>query len=79
MFGLAELFVDIAMMQENYLSLFIKGKVTKKAICEVCVHFRDKYGFSDLQTLQLARSELSIAEILRIIKEGKYNVQYIRD
>lgn len=79
MFGLAELFVDIAMMQDNYISLFINGNVTKKAICEVCVRFRDKYGFSDLQTLQLARSELSISEILRIVKEGKYNVQYNRD
>lgn len=79
MFGLAELFVDIAIMQEKYSSLFVNGVVTKKNICEVCVPFKDKYGFSDLQTLQLARSELSIAEIIRLVKEGKFNVKYNRD
>ena len=73
------MFVDIAMMQENYASLFVNGIAAKKAICEVCIPFRDKYGFSDLQTLQLARSELSIAEILRLVKEDKYNVRYNRD
>lgn len=79
MFGLAELFIDIAIMQDKYSSLFVDGVVTKGNICEVCVPFKDKYGFSDLQTLQLARSELSISEIIRLVKEDKYNVRYNRD
>lgn len=79
MYSLSELFVDIAMMQEKYITVTENGKVTKGDICNICYPFKDKYHFSDVQTLMMARSKLSIAEILRLVKEGKYNVRYNGD
>lgn len=40
--------------------------VSKKSICELCVPFRDMYGLSDLQTLRIARGEMSAKEILAL-------------
>ena len=33
----------------------------------LCVPFRDKYGLSDLQTLRIARKEMSLMEMLQLL------------
>ena len=43
------------------------NKVSKKAICNLVIPFRDKYNLTDLQALQIARNELSVAEIADIL------------
>lgn len=59
---------DIAEVQKNYHKIFDEERVTKKAICELVIPFRDKYKLTDLQALQIVRDELSISEINELLK-----------
>ena len=43
------------------------NKLTKKAMCDLVVPFRDKYKLTDLQALMVARNELSISEIADLL------------
>ena len=58
--------VEIAKLQEDYKALVAAKKLSKKAICDLCVPFRDKAGITDSQTLQIARSELSLSATLKV-------------
>lgn len=58
---------EIADLQEKYQNLIDSKALSKKALCELCIPFRDKYKLSDGQTLQIARNELSLSEIVKII------------
>ena len=58
--------LEIAKLQEDYAALARGKKLSKKAICDICVPFRDKAGLTDSQTLQIARCELSLTDILRL-------------
>ena len=42
------------------------GRFTKKMMCDILVPLRDKFGLTDLQTLQVARNELSLEQIFLI-------------
>lgn len=57
---------EIAKLQDDYEKLVKNKKLSKKAICDLCTPFRDKACISDLQTLQIARRELTLSEILKI-------------
>lgn len=57
---------EAAVMQEEYRRLTAEKKLSKKAICALCVPFRDKYGLTDLQTLRIAREEMSLMEMLQM-------------
>lgn len=59
---------DAAVMQEEYQRLVDNRKLTKKAMCELCVPFRDKYGLTDLQTLRIARMEMDLMEMVDLLK-----------
>lgn len=59
---------EAAQMQEKYQQLADEEKLTKKAMCDLCVPFRDKYGLTDLQTLKIARREMSLQEILDLLR-----------
>lgn len=50
-----EFFKEASNLQDDFKELIDKKKLTKKAICDLCIPFRDKYGLSDLQTLRIAR------------------------
>ena len=39
------------------------GPFTKKMMCDILVPLRDKFSLTDLQTLQIARNELSLEQI----------------
>ena len=43
-----ELFKQIAEMQRQYQNLIDTKSLTKKALCDLCVLFRDEYGLTDL-------------------------------
>ena len=67
--------IDAAVMQEEYRRLTAEKKLSKKAICALCVPFRDKYGLTDLQTLRIAREEMSLMEMLQqldVVKEERF-------
>lgn len=59
---------EIAKLQEGYQKLIDNRKLTKKAICELCIPFRDKYSLTDLQTLRIARKEMEISEMAAIFE-----------
>ena len=58
---------EAAVMQEEYQRLTVEKKLSKKAMCALCVPFRDKYGLTDLQTLRIARKEMSLMEMLQLL------------
>lgn len=62
---------EAATLQESYKKLCAQKRLTKKAICELCVPFRDKYGLTGLQTLKIARNELSLSELLDLLENKK--------
>ena len=64
-----KLFKQIAEMQRQYQNLIDTKSLTKKALCDLCVPFRDKYGLTDLQTLMIARKEVGIPEIIDLFEK----------
>ena len=65
-------FKEASELQDNYQELIDEKKLTKKAMCDLCVPFRDKYGLTDLQTLQIARREMDLSEMVALA-EGARN------
>ena len=60
---------EVGNLQKSYNSLIENGKLTKKAMCDLVVPFRDKYGLSDLQALMIARNEMSIPEMEELMNK----------
>ncbi len=59
---------EAAKLQNEYQALINSKKITKKAICDLCIPFRDKYGLTDLQTLRIAREEMDLSEMLELLE-----------
>lgn len=57
---------DAAELQRKFAAL--GNCYSKKALCDLCVPFRDRYGLTDLQTLRIARKELSLSELLDLLE-----------
>lgn len=63
---------EAAVMQEEYQRLVDDQRLTKKALCALCIPFRDKYGLTDLQTLRIARKEMDLMEMVDLLQpEGE--------
>lgn len=60
---------EVGNLQKSYNSLIENGKLTKKAMCDLVVPFKDKYGLSDLQALMIARNEMSIPEMAELLNK----------
>lgn len=63
-------FKEASELQENYQDLIDNKKLTKKAMCDLCVPFRDKYKLTDLQTLRIARKEMDLSEMVAFVEKG---------
>lgn len=59
---------EAAIMQEEYRRLVNEKSLSKRAMCDLCVPFRDKYGLTDLQTLRIARREMDLAEMVDLLQ-----------
>lgn len=59
---------EAAELQEQYQSLIDSRRLSKKAMCELCVPFRDKYSLTDLQTLRIARKEMDLNEMVKLFE-----------
>ena len=57
---------ESAELQRNYQKLIDERKLTKKAMCDLCIPFRDKYALTDLQTLKIARQEMDLSEMVAL-------------
>ena len=62
-----DLLREVGKLQDDYQKLVNGNKLTKKAMCDLVVPFRDKYKLKDLQALMVARNELSISEIADLL------------
>lgn len=68
---------EIAELQEAYQKLIDENRLTKKAMCNLCIPFRDKYGLKDSQVLRIARREMDLSEMADLLegtealKDGK--------
>lgn len=60
---MSDLMNEVAELQKGWDELQLSGHMTKKAMLDLVIPFRDKYGLKDSQALQIARAELSIPEI----------------
>lgn len=64
---------EAAVLQEKYKALVDGKNLSKRAICELCVPFRDKYGLTDLQTLRIARKEMELSEMIDLLEPEALN------
>lgn len=65
-----ELLKEIAALQTEYERLKNSGKMTKKAICDLVIPFRDKYHLSDKDALAIAQNKVSIAQMVTLLEAG---------
>lgn len=65
-----DFFKEASKLQDDYQELVDEKKLTKKAMCDLCVPFRDKYGLTDLQTLRIARREMDLSEMVNLAEGG---------
>ncbi len=57
----------VANMQHEYEKLLSSRKLTKKAMCDLCVPVRDALNISDSEILRIARKEMTLYEIVKLI------------
>lgn len=57
---------DIVELQENYNELVETKTLSKRKLCELCIPFRDKFGLTDIETLRIARNEITLKEIEKL-------------
>ena len=60
---------EVGVLQTEYELLKNKKGLTKKAICDLVIPFRDKYNLSDKDALMIARNEISILDIAVLLKK----------
>ena len=63
-------FKEASELQEKLSRFNRQQKLTKKAMCDLCVPFRDKYKLTDLQTLRIARKEMDLSEMVALVGYG---------
>lgn len=60
---------EIVELQNSYQELADEKRLTKKAMCDLCVPFRDKYNLTDLQMLRIARKQMELDEIVAVFEQ----------
>ena len=63
---------DAAKLQDGYKALVVTKRLSKKAMCELCIPFRNKYGLTDSQTLRIAREEMPLTEMVELLEDDVY-------
>lgn len=63
---------EVVKLQEGYTKLVKTQQLSKKNICELVIPFRDRYGLTDLQALRIARKEMDLAEIIKVLEGEGY-------
>lgn len=64
-----EIIKEIASLQKEYKKLLHTNKLTKRAMCELVIPFRDKYHLKDSEALSIARDEVSMEQIAEMISK----------
>lgn len=63
---------EIADLQESYRKLVRTKRLTKRAICDLVIPFRDKYNLTDKDALMIARNEITLSKIVDLMEDNKY-------
>ena len=69
---------EIARLQKGYRSLLDGQKMTKKAMCNLVIPFRDKYHLKDTEALQIARDGMSLSNIIDLLEKSLGTTYSIR-
>lgn len=59
---------EVGILQQEYNRLVDSRKLTKKSMCELLIPFRDRHGLTDKQTIMIARNEMSVVEMARLLR-----------
>lgn len=62
---------EVADLQAAYQRLIDERRLTKKAMCDLCIPFRDKYGLKDSRALRIARNEMDLQEMADLLEGQK--------
>ena len=62
-------FFEIADLQREYATLKNTNRLTKKALCDLCIPFRDKYCLKDHEAISIVNGSYSNIEIAKILRE----------
>ena len=62
---------EVADLQAAYQRLIDERRLTKKAMCDLCIPFRDKYVLKDSQALRIARNEMDLQEMADLLEGQK--------
>lgn len=58
---------EIAELQRNYRTLVEDRELSKKALCSLCIPFRDKYHLKDSEAIGIARGDYTNSEIVEML------------
>ena len=58
----------VAELQEAYQRLIDEKRLPKRAMCDLCIPFWDKYGLKDSQALRITRKEMDLAKMLDLLE-----------
>lgn len=59
---------EVAELQQKYQALVDEKRLTKRAMCDLCIPFRDKYGLKDSKALRIARKEMDLSEMVDLLE-----------
>ena len=63
--------MEVVQLQKSYNALKNSGKLSKAALVDLVAPYRDKYGFSDADALNVARSALSLEQLVELYSNVK--------
>lgn len=63
--------MEVVQLQKAYNALKNSGKLSKAALVDLVAPYRDKYGFSDADALNVARSALSLEQLVELYSNVK--------
>ena len=59
---------EVAKLQDGWRELKESGRMTKRAIVELVAPFRDRHGLTDLMALEIAKGNMSLSEMMRVLE-----------
>lgn len=59
---------EVAKLQEDWVALKESGKMTIGAIRDLVTPFRDRYGLTDMVALEIAKGNMSLSEMVRVME-----------
>jgi len=52
----------------QYHNMYVSNKITKKSMCDLVIPFKEKYGLTDHEALNIVKGFTSTKKIMNILK-----------